>query len=189
MVDRCFPSQLHTSVAWESVGFLGPESVPPQGMVRSWSQNARVDCTYPTLSPGGCLAIRKPKDTAPGVGKLSLRHRTAGAGSGVPQPATRLKPSGSQILGHPGAAGSHERAEGRVRAFGLDLAGAWGEGTSAGPTGTVLGLMCSGRLGLGGSHSWEFREAYRRLDSNSIGKGLLHGSLQWVPMKRGSLWF
>ena len=52
-----------------------------------------------------------------------------------------------------------------------------------------VSLLDTWQLGLGGSHSWEFREAYRRLDSNSIGKGLLHGSLQWVPMKRGSLWF
>ena len=91
--------------------------------------------------------------------------------------------------GHPGAAGSHERAEGRVRAFGLDLAGAWGEGTSAGPTGTVLGLMCSGRLGLGGSSGWKHREAfYWRLHGGSIGKGLLHGSPQGIPVKRDSPW-
>jgi hypothetical protein len=32
----------------------------------------------------GCLAKRKPQNTAPGVGKHSLRHEIAGASLGVP---------------------------------------------------------------------------------------------------------
>lgn len=45
----------------------------------------KFDCAYPKLSLGGCWAIGKSWDTAPGVGKHSLRWGTAGAGLGVPQ--------------------------------------------------------------------------------------------------------
>jgi hypothetical protein len=46
----------------------------------------------------------KPLDTALGVGEPSLRSPgTVGVGSGVPGPAERLGPSGSQALEHPDA--------------------------------------------------------------------------------------
>ena len=47
---------------------------------------------------------------------------TARADSGVPGSAERPGPSGSQALGHPGATGSHRRAENGVGVWGLDLA-------------------------------------------------------------------
>lgn len=49
-----------------------------------------------------------------GVGKLGLGYGKDGAVLGVPRPAIRLGPWGSQALGHPGAAGSRRRAENRV---------------------------------------------------------------------------
>jgi hypothetical protein len=52
------------------------------------------------------------------VGKHSLRYQTTRAGLGVPGPAGRLGLSGSQTLRHPGAVGSHRRAENRVEAVG-----------------------------------------------------------------------
>ena len=42
--------------------------------------------------------------------KHSLRCRKAGAGSGVPGPAMKLEPWGSQTLGHGGTAGNLRRA-------------------------------------------------------------------------------
>lgn len=44
---------------------------------------------------------------------------TAGAGSKVPMSVQRLRLSGSQAFGHPGAAGNHKRAENRVGAHRL----------------------------------------------------------------------
>lgn len=73
------------------------------------------------LSLCGYWAVWKPWDTVPGVGKLSLRRRTAGADSGVPRRARRPRPFDSQALGHPGAATRHGRAENRVGARRLDL--------------------------------------------------------------------
>ena len=46
----------------------------------------------------------------------------AGVGLGVPRPARRSGTSGSQTLGHPGATGSHGRAEYEEGAGQLDLA-------------------------------------------------------------------
>lgn len=70
------------------------------------------------LSLGGCWATGKPQDNALGMGKHSLRHRTACAGSGVPSPAARPGSSDSKALGHPRYTGSHRRAENRVEAVG-----------------------------------------------------------------------
>jgi hypothetical protein len=37
---------------------------------------------------------------------------------------------------------------------------------------------------------WEHREAfYGRLGCTFVGKGLLHGSSQWILMKRDNTWF
>jgi hypothetical protein len=55
-------------------------------------------------------------DTAPGMGKYNLRCRIARAVSEVPEPAERLGLSSSQAFRHPGAAGSHRRAENGVGA-------------------------------------------------------------------------
>lgn len=52
------------------------------------------------------------------VGKRSLRHEKAGAGSEIPGPAWRPGTSGSQALGLPGIVGSLERAENAVGARG-----------------------------------------------------------------------
>lgn len=91
----------------------------PVSTHRAWpirEADERVGCTYPMLLLGGCYVVGKPWDTTGGgeevgVGKHSLRYRRARAGSGVPRPVTRLGPSGSQDLGHPGDAGSHIGAE------------------------------------------------------------------------------
>ena len=56
------------------------------------------------------------------VGKHSLRWGTAGASSGVLEPANRPGLPSSQVLGHSGAAGFLRRAENGVQAHGLDLA-------------------------------------------------------------------
>ena len=69
----------------------------------------------------GCWAVWKLQDTTLGMGKHSLRCGKAGAGSGVPGPATRLGLWGSQTLGHPSTAGSHVRAKHRVRGGGGTL--------------------------------------------------------------------
>ena len=61
------------------------------------------DCTYPLLVLGGS-GYWKRWDIALGVGEHSLRSPgTVGVGSGVPGPAERLGPSGSQALEHPDA--------------------------------------------------------------------------------------
>ena len=56
-----------------------------------------------------------------GVGKCSLKHRTAGPGLSVPQPVRGLGPWSSQALGH------HRRAENQTWALGLDLAKSLGK--------------------------------------------------------------
>ena len=58
------------------------------------------------------------------VGKHSLRWGTAGASSGVLEPANRPGLPSSQVLGHPGAAGFLRRAENGVEVQGWPLA--WG---------------------------------------------------------------
>lgn len=58
----------------------------------------------------------------------------------------RPGPSGSQALGHPGAAGSPGRAENRVEACGLDLA--WGKGEKSGLKGRVFSLLAGSWLDL-----------------------------------------
>jgi hypothetical protein len=89
---------------------------------RQNSFRQEFDCAYPTR---GCWAVRKPRGTALGVGKCSLRCGKAEASLGVPKPAVRLELWGSQTLGHSGTAGSYRRAENGAR----DLqAGARGQG-------------------------------------------------------------
>lgn len=68
----------------------------------------KVDLAFPLPQPlGGFWAIGHPGTLLRGWGrgkeegeKLSLR---AGVGLGVPEPARRPVPSGSQVAGHPGA--------------------------------------------------------------------------------------
>lgn len=83
-------------------------------------------------------AVTKSWDTALGLGNL-----TTGAGLEVPRPVTRLGPSGSQVLGHPGGNGSCRRAENGVEACGLDLSQSWGMGKEV-----LAHLMVVGVLGL-----------------------------------------
>ena len=68
------------------------------------------------------MGHKKDPQHCSGVGKHSIMHRTAGAGSGVTRPAKRSGPWCSQALGYPGAAGSLRRAENGTLALGLDLA-------------------------------------------------------------------
>jgi hypothetical protein len=79
----------------------------------------------------------------------------ARTGLGVPRPAKRLRPSGSQALRHPGGAGRHGRPENRVGACGLVLAQGQGEDTWGGGESSsswscrgVLGLKAAAGLGL-----------------------------------------
>jgi hypothetical protein len=58
---------------------------------------------------------------AQGVGKHSLRCRTAGADLVISGPAMRLGPSCSQALEHPGAAGCHRKLKTGVGAHKLGL--------------------------------------------------------------------
>lgn len=67
-------------------------------------------------------------DTALRLRNLSVGHSQSWPWG--PWAARRPGPSGSQALGHSGAAGSHGRAENRVGAHGLDLA--WGQGEKRG---------------------------------------------------------
>lgn len=147
-----------------------------------------VRLCLPHVVAGWILGHREAPRHHSGVGKLSLRRGTDGAGAGVPRPMKRLELWSSQTLGHSGTSGSCERAENRIWAHRLDLA--WGQGEiQMVPRGSPW-LDGSGRLGLGGHHGWECREAfYRRLNSSSVGKGLPHGSQQRIQMKRDSLWF
>lgn len=73
-------------------------------------------------------------DTALRLGNLSVGHSQSWPWG--PWAARRSGPSGSQALGHSGAAGSHGRAENRVGAHGLDLARGQVEkrGVQVGPT-------------------------------------------------------
>lgn len=92
---------------------MGSVSLQPQGSAAQEGRIQEVDHSYPKLSPGWvseCQAVRKMRDTAQGVGKHSLRHGIAVAGLGVPGPAGRLGPSGSQNLGNPGAAGCRQKS-------------------------------------------------------------------------------
>ena len=59
-------------------------------------------------------------------------------------------------------------------------------GAPGGPTGRVLGLKV---VGLEEVMSGSRETFYERLDSGSVGKGVLHDFLRRIPMKRGSPWF
>lgn len=107
----------------------GPASSLPQGTSSREAGRGSFDCIYPTLLLGWVLALGKPQDTTPGMGKCSLRQ-TTGAGSMVPGPARMPGSSGSQGLGHPVTVGSLGRAENRVGVHRLDLA--WGGGREEG---------------------------------------------------------
>jgi hypothetical protein len=124
---------------------------------------------------------------APGVGKHRVRCRTARAGSGVPWPEKRPEARTiwfSDSLRHPGTTGCHRIPENGVEPSGWIYPG-------------ELRLIClvspwldSSCLGLGGGCDSEHREAfYGRLDGSSVDEGLIHGSPQWISMKRGSPWF
>ena len=80
---------------------------------------------------------------------------------GVPVPARRLEPSGSQALGYPDSTVSYGRAENRVGASqaGSSL-GLRGEKEGRTPVGSSgdKDLACQLGLELGGG--WEFREAF-----------------------------
>jgi hypothetical protein len=125
--------------------WLIPESALPQGTAVPEGRTALI---YPCWAVAGlllgtCWAIGKPRDTTPGVGKRSLRLKTAGVGLWVPGLAMRPRPSGSQALGHPGTAGSQKRAENRVEVGTGRLDLSWGmgveeKGTLAGPSGGSL---------------------------------------------------
>ena len=101
------------------------------------------------LTPCQRWAGVKLWDAAPGMGEHSLRFPgTAGAGSGVPRPAGKLGPTGSQALGYSNVAGSHRRAENGEGAHRL----AQGQRKKGGssywiPWGRVLDLL-DGWLGL-----------------------------------------
>lgn len=120
------------------------------------------------ICPQACVwAIGKPQDTAPGVGKHSMRCRTARTGTRVPGPQMRQRSSDSQTFGHLVTARGHGRAENGVGAHRLDLAqgqGWWGALVDHMGMGEVLGMMMVGlKLGLG--NGWEHKESfYRRLD-------------------------
>ena len=124
----------------------------------------RVYHANPTLSPSRSWAVGKPQDTASGVRKHSLWCGTARAGSGVPEPARGLGPSGSQALGHPeiagSPAGSSGRAENGVGAHRLYLTWSQGEGGSSVWCGRDSPWIKGLELGLGGSCGWEQREAF-----------------------------
>lgn len=132
----------------------------------------KFDGAYTTLPLGWCPDIGQPLDTAPGVGNHSLRCGTAGGGSGVPGPETRLGPTSSQALGHPGAAKSHKRAKNGVGDLRLDLGR-----DQVGKEGKLwlvhvrfLGLMVAAGLGLAWAWWWPWLETQRSLLC-SVGKG------------------
>lgn len=96
---------------------MGPKSTLQQGLV---AQGADV------LLQSGCWAVGNLQDTASGVRKPSLWHRTARASLGFPGSLMRPGPSGSQVLGHPGTTRNHRRAENGVGAHRLGLVRGWG---------------------------------------------------------------
>ena len=103
------------------------------------------DCNNPMLAPGRC-----------GVELWEAAgHHSWGGGaqSEVPRPAMRPELSGSQALGHPGAAGSCGKDENKVGARRLNLT--WEQGGKEGSCGWVPwggeSLVCwqaGGRFGL-----------------------------------------
>lgn len=141
------------------------------------------------LLPGCYRAVGKLRDTALGVGKHSLSALHSQSWFwGVSGLARRPGLSGSQAVGYPGAAGSHRRAGNRVGAHRLDLA--WRGGFSGWFRRKSLWLNCLRlEFGLVVAPAGNAEAFYGRLDGSSVGKGLLHGSPWWIPMKRGRLWF
>jgi hypothetical protein len=91
------------------VGFGGPTSTPPQGIA--------------TWQGGWVLGHRAALGHCSRGDKAQSEAWDSGAGLGFPGLQGGWGPPGSQALGHPGAAGSHRRAENGVR---LDLAWGWG---------------------------------------------------------------
>jgi hypothetical protein len=89
----------------------------------------------------------------------------------------------------PDSSESRGRAENWIWASELGLDRGW-PGSSGWSCHESPWLDCRLGLGFGASHGWECSKAfYGRLDSSSIGKSLLHGSPQQIPMKRDTLWF
>lgn len=91
------------------IRLCGPASALPQVSATWRSRTQEVDQAYSTSLLGGCPALQKPQDTAPAVGKHSLRCGTTGAGSG------------HLVLGHPGTTGNCRRAENEMGVHGLDI--------------------------------------------------------------------
>ena len=150
------------------------------------------DCTYSTLALGRFRAMGSLGTPLGGGGAQSEFPRDCWSWFRGP-PTGRLGPSGSQALRHQGAAGCHERAEKGVGACGLDLA--QGQGGKRGElwlgsVGRRESLACL----VGGFPWWRLwlgalRGLLREIRGDSLGKGMLHCSPWWIPMKKGSPWF
>lgn len=144
---------------------------------RAWPlgrQTREADSTYLTTT-GQVLGHRAAAGHHSGGGEAqSGAWDTARSGLGVSSTARRPGPSGSQALGHPGAAGSHRRDENGVTAHRLNLVQAWRgkEGdVLADILEIVLGVMVAGLVWLGcsGGCGLERREAfYRKLDNMAM---------------------
>lgn len=59
-------------------------STPQLRIAAQGGRIQEVDHAYPMPSPGGCQAIEMLQDTAPVVGKYSLKYLTVGPGWGSP---------------------------------------------------------------------------------------------------------
>lgn len=138
---------------------MGPMStLPPLGE----AGGREFDYVCPML----CQAGAGPQGTTLG-GKVQSEEVQLLLARGVPEPVKRLGWWSSLALRHPGTARSLRRAENGLWARGLGQA----QGRDRGAP-----LLDGCRRGLG-SCDWKCREAfYRRLDSGSVGKGLLHAS-------------
>lgn len=163
---------------------LPQDSAPQQA--RMQRQDAASRLCLPHAAAGQMFGCGKPRDTALGMSKHSQLCGTYLAGRKV---SGALRFSSSS---HPGTAGSHRRVKNKVGTHRLDLvqvqASREGEGRALAGSRDSPWLDC-GRLERGGSCCWEHRKAfYRRLDSISIGKGLLFDSPRQIQTKRNSPW-
>ena len=150
-----------------------------------------VDLVYPMLWQDGCWTVEKPRIPLRGrETQYEVQDSQSWFGGGGPwlwEEARAIWFSDSLISRHHWILWKSWEQMG---AFGLDLA--WGQREKWGALLESLWHDSGSGLefGLSGGHAWKYRETfYRRLDSSSIGKGLLCGSPQQIPMKRGSPWF
>lgn len=92
-------------------------STLPQGMEIGQPRHSNLcqDVLGHKVATGHCSGDREAQS----------ENRTVRAGLEVSGLVTRLRRSSSHVLGHPGASGSHRRAENRVGGHGLDLAYGW----------------------------------------------------------------